>query len=263
MQHFRTGSGPPLVLVHGLGNTARAWEPIVPALAKQRELITVTLPGHDGQPTERDSGTFAGLTRSVAEFVTEQGLQSAGMVGSSLGARMVLELARRGHSGPVVALDPGGFWRGAERTMFRTTLRASLALLRGLARTRIVKPLARSQAGRTILLAQLSAHPWRLDGDLVGSELEALARTPTAASLIDDLARGPEQLGPAAAASGRVTIGWGRRDRLCLARQARRASAAFPTARLRWFEHSGHYPMWDEPAAAARLILDSTAVGKA
>lgn len=261
MYHSRAGSGPPLILVHGLGNTPRAWDPIVPALAAERELVVVTLPGHDGEPVERDSDTFAGLTRSLADFVAEYRLESAAMVGSSLGARMVLELARRGHSGPVVALDPGGFWRGAERTMFRATLRASLALLRGLARTRILKPLAKSSVGRTLLLAQLSAHPWRLDGAIVAPELAALARTPTAYALIDDLAHGPAQLGPAAAGAGPVTIGWGRRDRLCLAHQSRRALIAFPSARLHWFEHSGHYPMWDEPDAAARLILN--AVGAA
>jgi pimeloyl-ACP methyl ester carboxylesterase len=259
MRYTRTGSGPPLILVHGLGNTPRAWDPIIPALAARRELIIVTLPGHDGEPVERDSGTFVGLTRSVADFVAKQQLEQAAMVGSSLGARMVLELARRGHSGPVVALDPGGFWRGAERAMFRATLRASLALLQGLARAHMLKPLARSYPGRTLLLAQLSAHPWHLDGAIVARELDALARTPTAAALIDDLARGPAQRGPAAAGAGPVTIGWGRRDRLCLARQARRAVAAFPSARLHWFAHSGHYPMWDEPAASARLILDSTA----
>lgn len=258
MRHLRTGSGPPLILVHGLGNTPRAWDPIVPTLAAQRELVIVTLPGHDGEPTERDSGTFAGLARSVADFVADQQLGNAAMVGSSLGARVVLELARRGHSGPVVALDPGGFWRGAERTMFRTTLRVSLALLKVLARTHTLKPLARSALGRTILLAQLSAHPWQLDGTLVANELDALARTPTAGALIDDLARGPAQHGPAAAGAGPVTIGWGRRDRLCLARQSHRALVAFPSARLHWFDHSGHYPMWDEPAATARLILDAT-----
>jgi pimeloyl-ACP methyl ester carboxylesterase len=258
MHHYRTGHGPPLLLVHGLGNTPSAWDPIVPVLACHHELIIVTLPGHDGKGVEEDSGTFAGLTRSVAEFIASQQLNQAAVVGSSLGARMVLELARRGHAGPVVALDPGGFWRGAERTLFRTTLQASLALLRGLSRTHTLASLAKSAVGRSVLLAQLSAHPWQLDGTLVASELEALASTPTAAALIEDLAGGPEQRGPAAAGSGEVTIGWGRHDRLCLARQARRATAAFPSARLHWFDHSGHYPMWDEPAATARLILEAT-----
>ena len=252
----RTGSGPPLVLVHGLGSTPRAWEPVLPSLAARREVIRVTLPGHDGAPAEPDSGTFAGLMRSLDAFIASEGLADVPLVGSSLGARMVLEMARRGHRGAVVALDPGGFWKGWERTMFRTTLTASLALLRGLGGA--LAPLARSAAGRTLLLAQLSAHPWKLDGNLVAAELAALAATPTALPLVRDLASGSPQQGPAAPGAGAVTIGWGRHDRLCLTAQANRALAAFPDATFHWFDHSGHFPMWDEPAEALRLILGAT-----
>jgi len=178
------------------------------------------------------------------------------MVGSSMGARMVLEMARRGHAGATVALDPGGFWTGWETTLFRTTLKASLALLRGLGSG--LKPVARTAAGRTLLLAQLSAHPWKLDGELVAEELAAIAATPTAGALIDNLADGPPQLGPAAPGAGPVTIGWGRHDRLCLTAQAKRAKRAFPGANFHWFDHSGHYPMWDQPRETAQLILAAT-----
>jgi pimeloyl-ACP methyl ester carboxylesterase len=219
-------------------------------------VIRVTLPGHDSEPAEPDSGSFAGMMRSLDRFVAAETLSDTPMVGSSLGARMVLEMARRGHGGATVALNPGGFWQGWERTMFRTTLGASLGLLRGLGNG--VKPIARNAAGRTALLAQLSARPWKLDGALVAGELRAFAATPTAGALIADLASGPQQQGPAAPGAGPVTIGWGRHDRLCLARQAGRAKAAFPGARLHWFERSGHFPMWDEPEEALQLILAAT-----
>jgi pimeloyl-ACP methyl ester carboxylesterase len=75
---------------------------------------------------------------------------------------------------------------------------------------------------------------------------------------VGDLARGPEQRGPAAPSSGRVTLGWGRQDRLCLPRQAARAQAAFPSARLHWFDDCGHLPAWDQPEATTRLILANT-----
>jgi pimeloyl-ACP methyl ester carboxylesterase len=61
MKFTRTGAGPPLVLVHGLGNSAQGWNPVVPGLAAERELILVTLPGHDGDPVSPELGTFAGL----------------------------------------------------------------------------------------------------------------------------------------------------------------------------------------------------------
>ncbi|WP_337250289.1 hypothetical protein [Sphingomonas japonica] len=41
-------------------------------------------------------------------------------------------------------------------------------------------------------------------------------------------------------------------------RQASRAMAAFPSATLHWFEHSGHFPMWDMPNETTAIILQAT-----
>jgi pimeloyl-ACP methyl ester carboxylesterase len=256
MKFTRTGAGPPLVLVHGLGNSAQAWTPVVPGLAAERELLLVTLPGHDGDPVSPELGTFAGLMRSFEAFIAAEGLADVPLVGSSLGGRMVLEMARRGHRASVVALDPGGFWQGWERTFLRTSLQAMLGLVRTLGGT--VKPMARNAAVRSALLAQLSAQPWKVDGALVAGELVSFAATTNAAALIGDLAAAPKQEGPASRVTGRVTIGWGRHDRLCLPVQAERARAAFPGSNLHWFEHSGHFPMWDEPDETLKFILAVT-----
>ena len=113
---IRRGVGRPLVLVHGLGGSWQSWAPILDLLAANREVIAFDLPGHGQSAARADSGTFAGLADSVEAWLAEQGLAGADLVGSSLGARLVLELARRGGTGAVIALDPGGFWRGWERT---------------------------------------------------------------------------------------------------------------------------------------------------
>lgn len=52
-------------------------------------------------------------------------------------------------------------------------------------------------------------------------------------------------------------IGWGRRDRVCFPRQAKRALALFPDAQLHWFDRCGHFPHWDAPAETAQLILSA------
>jgi pimeloyl-ACP methyl ester carboxylesterase len=165
-------------------------------------------------------------------------------------------MARRGRAGAVVALDPGGFWRGWERTWFRTTIAASIRLVRG------VRPalpaITRNRAGRTLLMAQLSARPWALAPGLISAELRLFADTVTFDALVRDLATGPMQQG-LDRADAAIVIGWGRKDRLCLPRQAGRALAAFPDARLHWFESSGHFPMWDQPEETVRVILDATA----
>ena len=129
-----------------------------------------------------------------------------------MGARLVLEMVRRGKAGAAVALDPGGFWAGWERTFLKTTLMASVWLLRGA--SPVLPALAHSAPGRTALLLQLSARPWALDGDLVESELKSFAATPTFEALVEDLAYGPPQQGPAADPGQPLIIGWGRHDRL-------------------------------------------------
>jgi pimeloyl-ACP methyl ester carboxylesterase len=257
IHHIRSGSGKPLLLVHGLGGSRHSWSTISPSLAKAREIIAIDLPGHGETPSEADSGTLCGLASVLEEWLTSEQLVGVDMVGSSLGARLVLEMSRRGHAGAVVALNPGGFWQGWERTFFKTTIAASIRLVRGLRRA--LPALARNAASRTLLLAQLSAKPWRLRPGLVSHELQSFAETKTFDALVRDLATGPMQKGAALRAGGVVVIGWGRKDRLCLPRQAKRALAAFPGAKLHWFKNSGHFPMWDQPEETVKVILDATA----
>lgn len=256
MHQITLGGGKPLLLIHGLGSSWRAWRPILDDLAAERSVIAIDLPGHGATPAEQDSGTFEGLVGSVERYLAANDLVGIDAVGSSMGARIVLELARRGKIGSVVALDPGGFWRGWERPFFRATIGLSARLLRVL-RSRL-PAISRSAAARTALLAQLSAKPSALSPELVCTELTSITDTPTFDALVRDLADGPEQEGPAADPIQRIVIGWGKHDRLCLPRQAIRARAAFPSATLHWFKHSGHFPMWDMPHEATAVILQAT-----
>lgn len=255
MYFTRIGSGKPLLLVHGLGGTNHSWDPISHLLAQSREVIAVDLPSHGNSPEQVDSGTFDGLARSLDDWLGREGLVGIDMVGSSMGARLVLEMVRRGRAGAVVALDPGGFWQGWERTFFRTTIAASIRLVRALRPALPV--ITRSVAGRTALMAQLSAKPWALDPELIAQELKSFANTRTFDALVKDLAYGAMQRGISETPAP-VLIGWGRKDRLCLPRQAARAMAAFPSARLHWFEGSGHFPMWDQPQETVRVIMEAT-----
>lgn len=256
MHNIQRGEGRKLLLIHGLGGSWQSWSTVLDALSADRTVIAIDLPGHGATPAEADSGTFDGLVGSVERYIADNGLAGIDVVGSSMGARIVLELARRGGVGNVVALDPGGFWRGWERTFFKTTIGISGGLLRAIRPS--LRTLSRYKATRTALLAQLSVRPWAIDAQVVSTELTGLSNTPTFDALVQDLSNGPEQRGPAAGSTGRVVIGWGRHDRLCLPRQAARAKAAFPSADLHWFESSGHFPAWDMPEETVAVILAAT-----
>ena len=226
-------------------------------LAARREVIAIDLPGFGETPPLDREVSIATLTDSVAAFIKNQGLDGVATAGQSMGARIVLELARRGVGGDAVALDPGGFWSDRELALFGATLRPSIALVRVL--RGVLPALLGNPVTRTALLAQLSAHPWRLARQTVLSDVRGLADSPGVGAAMDALTHGPKQLGaPAGTVPGRVTIGWGRRDLVTLPRQAQRATAAFPDAVLHWFPKCGHFPQWDAPDAAIRLILENT-----
>ncbi len=192
---------------------------------------------------------------SLQDHLVAEQLTEVDLVGSSMGARAVLELARRGTGRHVVALDPGGFWNDRERAVFATSVKASFHLVRALRPA--LPALAGSAAGRTALLPQFSARPWAVPGQVALADLRSIADTPalfeTLQALVDS---GPQAGGPT---PGRVVLGWGRRDLVTLPRQAPRALEAFPQATLHWFDRCGHFPMWDSPAETVEVVLAATA----
>ncbi|WP_159627472.1 alpha/beta fold hydrolase [Massilia puerhi] len=259
MHHIRRGTGKPLLLIHGLGGHWQSWNPILADLATRREVIAVDLPGFGQTPRLAGETSIRTLADETAAFLHANGLSGIDAVGSSMGARLVLELARRGGSvGGVVALNPGGFWQGWERHAFFSSIYLSIRLLRLL--RPVLPAICANPLGRALLLAQFSARPTRLAPDTVSDELCSYVASPAFDELLAELAYGEEQQGaPRNSIAHPLVIGWGRRDRVCFPRQAARALALFPDAQLHWFDRCGHFPHWDAPAQTVELILSALA----
>ena len=255
LHHTRRGTGKPLLLIHGLGSTHHSWDLVLDGLAARREVIAIDLPGHGDSPALAGEISIRTLADAVTEFLRAEGLLGIDAVGSSMGARLVLELARRGGVlGAVVSLDPGGFWKGWEKTFFYHSVRLSAQLVAALQPALPV--LTGNPVGRSLLLAQFSARPWRIPGRVALTELRTFVPTPTFTALLKNLAYGEVQRGaPAGTVPAPLVIGWGRQDRVCLPRQAKRAARRFPDAQLHWFDGCGHFPQLDVPRQTTQLIL--------
>jgi pimeloyl-ACP methyl ester carboxylesterase len=247
-----------LLLIHGIGGNAHSWDSILDPLAARHEVLAVDLPGFGKTAPLPGQVSIRTLCDEVTAFLASHGLLGIDAVGMSMGARMVLELARRGGVlGRVVSLDPGGFWRGWERHVFYASIYASIRLLRLL--RPILSAVSANAVTRTLLLAQFSARPWRLAAHLVENELRSYVDSPSFDTLLDALAYGEPQQGSLRGSIPHpLVIGWGRHDRVCFPRQAMRAINMFPDAELRWFDRSGHFPHWDQPRETVRLILETT-----
>ena len=258
MHYVRRGAGKPLLLIHGIGSSHHSWDRIIDALTAERDVIAVDLPGFGATPPLVGEVSIRTLADAITEFLRENNLLGIDAVGSSMGARLVLELARRGGVlGAVVSLDPGGFWQGWEIPFFYHSVRLSAQLVNRL--QPILPALTSNPISRTLLFTQFSARPWLLPSEIALNELRTFVPTPTFNELLDNLAHGEKQKGaPEGSIQYPLVIGWGRQDLVCLPSQSKAALKLFPDANLHWFDHSGHFPQLDVPAEATQLILDVT-----
>jgi pimeloyl-ACP methyl ester carboxylesterase len=258
LNHIRFGNGQPLLLIHGLGGSWKSWIPVLDRLSAQREVIAIDLPGHGKTPKLEGETTIPKLADAVSDFIDRNGLTSIDAVGSSMGARLVLELARRGNVlGSVISLDPGGFWEGWQKHFFYAMGSFSIGVLGTL--NFMMPSLTANAITRSLLLAQFSPRPWKISPHLALTELRSYASCPVYRELLYNLTYGEEQQGaPRGTIMKPLVIGWGTRDRVCFPSQSKKALQLFPDAHLYWFKNSGHFPHWDKPAETARLILRVT-----
>ena len=249
--HQREGSGPPLVLVHGIGGRGTVWAPLLPALAARFEVLAVDLPGHGGRAAP--DGTPAGVedyAARLARWFGELGLGRPHVAGSSTGGAIALELARRGAVASASAISPVGFWTPRERTYLRWSLLATRALARRPAVLRAMD----SAAVRRAALRQGFGRPERVPAQAVREILGAVVASEAFDATLESFerhafARGDELRGTP------VTVAWGTRDLLLLhGRQAPRARRMLPWARHADLPGCGHLPFWDDPALCAAVV---------
>jgi pimeloyl-ACP methyl ester carboxylesterase len=250
LAHDRLGAGPPLLLVHGLGSCKEMWRPVLPLLAREREVVAVDLPGFGASPP--GPRTVEGLAEALAGFVAGLGLERPHVAGNSLGGGVALVMGALGAASSVCAVSPVGFVVGREATYGRAVLASTRRLAARMAPA--VPTLARSAALRTVMSSHIAARPWRIPAEDTAHWTRMIAEAPSFWDVLDALDgwRAPAPACPA-------TIAWGERDRLLIfSRQAPRARRRLPGARHVVLRGCGHVPTWDDPEQVARVLLSAS-----
>jgi len=250
LAYEQAGSGPPLLLVHGLGSCKEMWRPVMPLLAREREVIAVDLPGFGASPPGPD--TVEGQAAAVADFAASLGYDRPHVAGNSMGGGIALALGALGRARTSCAISPIGFANDREAAYARVVLTLTRAASSAVAP--VADALTRTGALRAALMSHTSSRPWRIPPADAALWVRACADAPSFWDLLRE-APGWDVVPPTCP----TTVAWGDRDRLLIySRQAPRARRVLPAAQHVTLAGCGHVPTWDDPDQVARVILEAS-----
>jgi pimeloyl-ACP methyl ester carboxylesterase len=258
LAHTRTGAGAPLVLLHGIGSSRRAWDPVIPALSEHFDVIAVDLPGFgDSAPLPPEVEPLpTALAAAVAGLFDDLGITAPHVAGNSLGGWVALELAGIRPVASLALLSPAGLWRGNMPLYDRASLRASRWLSQHAAGP--LSRLVNYRLGRALVLGQTHGRPFHITPGYARTAIRALGTCPGFGATLKATTRGYLS-GPPIGAP--VTMAFGSRDLLLLRHQSRHLGELPPDTHLGSLPHCGHIPMADNPAAVTALITAASAHG--
>ena len=234
------GEGPPLLLLHGLGDSLAGWAQVVPRLARSHEVHLLDLPGHglSGAPPDFRLRT---LTAAVAHYA---GTAFAGrapvLAGHSLGAWIALRLVLSSAVAParLVLINPGGALLAREEwAPFRALVSAT------------------DRAG-VLRYLEAAFHRPPLALRLFPGEVVRAMGAPASRGILDALVE-EDFLAEAELLALRlpVRLVWGERDRLLPPGTLEFFRRAIPHVEVRLLRDAGHLPHLEAPRELARAIV--------
>ncbi len=256
------GSGPPLLLIHGVGDSSSTWLDVIPRLAERHTVIVPDLLGHGESARPRADYAVAAYACGMRDLLGVLDVDRVSVVGHSFGGGIAMQFAYQfpERCERLVLVGSGGLGPevhpllrlaavpGAELGLSVATSRAARAALK------LASPALRVTGGLR-LGADLAYVLERYAALRSRTARQAFLRTLRAG--VDVHGQVITMLDRCYLAAGLPTmIIWGGRDRVIPVHHADIAHDAMPGSRLEIFEHAGHFPHHDDPERFARVIED-------
>jgi pimeloyl-ACP methyl ester carboxylesterase len=259
-QYLEAGAGPPLLLLHGHEQSATSWRWVIPALARTRRVLALSLPGHGESGTAADGyAPGTDLAPFVAAFCSAVAPgEAVDLAGHSAGGAIALRLtlADPARIRTLTLIDSAGLGREVHPLLALDTLPVigELAVM--------ISRMPGGDLARTSMsAAMLFAQPWRIPAEFF-TEQHALGRRPGQLEASTAMARalfGPHGqrqilLDRLPALTTPTLIIWGDRDYLLPVQQAHAAAASLPHGQLSVFPDCGHLPHVEHPDRFATVL---------
>lgn len=259
--YVRAGSGPVVLLLHGLGCDHTTWGPVIDSLSRTHTVIAPDLLGHGSSDKPRADYSVGGYANGMRDLLTVLGIDTATVVGHSFGGGVAMQfgyqyperterlvLVGSGGLGPEVnpairVITTPGFQqvmgvlaapglRHVATTTMRVLARTGISQLRDLGEVAAIYDSFKDPSARAAI-----RHVVRAVVDWKGQIVTMADR----AYLTEAMP---------------MCVIWGADDLVIPVSHASNASSLAPTARVEIIPNAGHFPHRDHPERFAKIVRD-------
>jgi pimeloyl-ACP methyl ester carboxylesterase len=255
------GSGPALLLLHGLGCDHATWEPVIDGLAKRYTVVAPDLLGHGASDKPRADYSVGGFANGMRDLLTVLGIDKATVVGHSFGGGVAMQF---GYQFPerterLVLVGSGGLGpevSPAIRAITTTGFHQFMGLL-------TLPGIRHVGTGGLRALSRTGIRGFR-DFDEVAAIYDSF-RDPAARAAVRHVVRAVvDWQGQIVTMSDRayltdampMCVIWGDHDRVIPVSHAERAAELAPNARIEILPNAGHFPHKDHPERFVKILHD-------
>jgi pimeloyl-ACP methyl ester carboxylesterase len=255
------GSGPVVVLVHGITSTSNTWSNVLPYLAERFTVIAPDLLGHGESAKPRGDYSLGAYASGIRDLLIALGHERATFVGHSLGGGVAMQLAYQfpEHCERLVLVSSGGLGREISALLRAASLPGSELVLPVMVNERVLG------AGRAMgrLLGRVGLRVHTDVGEVLRGHA-SLSDGEARAAFLHTLRTIVDPGGQRVDASDRLYLAqaipflivWGERDPIIPVEHARVAHRQVPGSRLEVFPDAGHFPHLDDPLRFVRLLIE-------
>jgi pimeloyl-ACP methyl ester carboxylesterase len=255
------GSGPVVVLVHGITSTSATWANVLPYLAERFTVIAPDLLGHGESAKPRGDYSLGAYASGIRDLLIALGHERATFVGHSLGGGVAMQLAYQfpEHCERLVLVSSGGLGREISALLRAASLPGSEVVLPLLAGVPVLG------AGRAVgrVLGRIGLRVHTDVGEVLRGHA-SLSDGAARAAFLQTLRTIVDPRGQRVDARDRLYLAqalpflliWGERDPIIPVEHARAAHRLVPSSRLELFSDAGHFPHLDDPLHFVQVLTD-------
>jgi pimeloyl-ACP methyl ester carboxylesterase len=255
------GSGPPVVLIHGMLNSSSHWQSVAMELARDHTVIAPDLIGHGDSAAPRGDYSLGAHAASIRDLLAAIGIDRASIVGHSLGGGVAMQFFYQfpQRVERLVLISSGGLGREVSPMLRTAALPGVSALLSLTIQPRVLSALA--GGGRRLRERALAGGVYL---QAIARALRPLENADARQAFLTTLRSVIDVRGQRVSATDRLyllesmptMIVWGERDNTIPLVHGRRAHEAIPHSFFRTLPDAAHFPHLEDPGGLSRLLRE-------